>query len=653
MRRFVRAIARAGQHSDAWPIALVLVAVLVPAVFLLWFMSAAMRNEHFAARQALADAYRVQLSGSRERIEGFLNQTTAELEKLAGTKPASAAFARCVQSGLVNSVVLLDEQGRIIYPSQPAAPQTADTELEAKWAQASQVENARKDFAAAARLYGALAAAVTNVNQRGRAIQAQARCLVQAGERDAAARLVNEVLGRKEYDRAVDPQGRLIAANAELMVLELIGDKTAFGTAAHRLKQRLIDYENPALAAPQRRFLMKEFEKSSGAKFPMLAAEELAAQVCEHQTGLKANSSLERAPIPEVWQFATPNRRVVALMRSDKLIARLEMIAISENANADARLTVEPPGTENSAAFVSLGVGDRLPGWRLAVSLKDAGRLDRMAKHRTAIYLWMGVLLLAGMGVLTLLAVRLLRRQMALARLKNDLAATVSHELKTPLASMRVLVDTLLSSEKLNEQTTREYLQLIAQENERLSRLIQNFLTFSRMERNKHTFHFTAMPASEIVEAAVDAVRERFQVPGCRFEAQVGPDLPIVMCDRDALAAALINLLDNAWKYSGDIKHIVLRARRESEKVIFSVQDNGIGIARSDRKRIFQSFYQIDQRLSRAESGCGLGLSIVQFITTAHDGDVSVESDPGRGSTFTICLPAAATGLVRQKEAIA
>jgi signal transduction histidine kinase len=125
------------------------------------------------------------------------------------------------------------------------------------------------------------------------------------------------------------------------------------------------------------------------------------------------------------------------------------------------------------------------------------------------------------------------------------------------------------------------------------------------------------------------------------------------MCDRDALAAALINLLDNAWKYSGDIKHIVLRARRESEKVIFSVQDNGIGIAWSDRKRIFQSFYQIDQRLSRAESGCGLGLSIVQFITTAHDGDVSVESEPGRGSTFTICLPAAAAGSVRQKEAIA
>ena len=130
------------------------------------------------------------------------------------------------------------------------------------------------------------------------------------------------------------------------------------------------------------------------------------------------------------------------------------------------------------------------------------------------------------MGILTLLAVRLLRRQAALARLKNDLAATVSHELKTPLSSMRVLVDTLLDSEKLDDSTVREYLQLIARENERLSRLIQNFLTFSRMERNKYTFHFVPLPARQIVDAAVEAVRERFAAPGCHFEVQVEGDLP-------------------------------------------------------------------------------------------------------------------------------
>ena len=292
----------------------------------------------------------------------------------------------------------------------------------------------------------------------------------------------------------------------------------------------------------------------------------------------------------------------------------------------------------------------RIPGWRLALSLKDEKLFATTTKHRTAVYFWTGILVVAAMGVLTLLAIRLLSRQTALARLKNDLVATVSHELKTPLSSMRVLVDTLLDSEKLEEQTTREYLQLIAQENERLSRLIENFLTFSRMERRKYTFHFRSLPARQIVDATVEAVRERFAAPDCRFEVQVEPELPDIVADADALPTALINLLDNAWKYSDDTKKIILRARAGNGSVAFSVQDNGIGIAPRETERIFQNFHQVDQRLSRKGGGCGLGLSIVRFIVTAHHGSVSVESEPDCGSTFTISLPAASVATKLRKE---
>jgi signal transduction histidine kinase len=217
---------------------------------------------------------------------------------------------------------------------------------------------------------------------------------------------------------------------------------------------------------------------------------------------------------------------------------------------------------------------------------------------------------------------------------------------------MRVFVDTLLNSDKLDEPTTREYLELIARENERLSRLIHNFLTFSRIERNGHTFRFALCPPAEIVASAIEAMHERFQAPGCRLELHVPPDLPVVMADRDAVAAALINLLDNSWKYSGDIKQINVAVRAENGKVLFSVQDNGIGIPPRERTRIFRSFYQVDRRLSRVEGGCGLGLSIVQHIIAAHHGSVSVDSQSGRGSTFTLSIPAAAatTGV---QEAIA
>jgi signal transduction histidine kinase len=193
-----------------------------------------------------------------------------------------------------------------------------------------------------------------------------------------------------------------------------------------------------------------------------------------------------------------------------------------------------------------------LPGWQLAMLL------ERAPQPSIAIYFWTGLLVLGAMAVLTLLAVRVLRREAALARLKNDLVATVSHELKTPLSSMRVLVDTLLDAEKFNEQTTREYLELIARENNRLSRLVENFLTFSRIERNKHLFQLKPVAVRPIIDAAVKAV------PAGHFDLQVKPDLPEIMADPDALGTALINLLENAGKHSENGHPVVVRTMAAS-----------------------------------------------------------------------------------------
>src|SRR5262245_37374 len=526
-------------------------------------MSAAIRNERFAAREKVADAYRGQLSATQKRFEKYWESTLARLERLAGTNSPAAAFPGCVLSGSVDGVVILDEQGRVAYPNTPLGPGTEGPKLEANWTAASQFEYLRKDFTEAAKRYDALAQEVTNVNVVARALQAEVRCLVKAGRKDAAVHLANEVLGAARFDQATDPQGRLVVANAELMVLELTDPGSiAFQLAAQKLKQRLTDYRNPALAAPQRRFLMKELQRRSPERleFPTLAAEELAAQFCNEHPILELASGLQGTPIPGVWQFATSNHRVLALIRVEKLMAGAQPMASLDNSPSDGTILLLPPGVENTAAFVSLPAGSQFPGWRLALALKDEKFLATTMEHRTAMYLWTAALVVAAMSVLTLLTVRLLRRQTALARLKNDLVATVSHELKTPLSAMRVLVDTLVESDQLEEQKTREYLRLIARENERLSRLIENFLTFSRMERRKYTFHFKPLSAREIVETAIEAVRERFAAPGCRFEAQVEPNLPNILADPETMPIALINLLDNAWKYSDDSKVITLRA---------------------------------------------------------------------------------------------
>jgi signal transduction histidine kinase len=295
--------------------------------------------------------------------------------------------------------------------------------------------------------------------------------------------------------------------------------------------------------------------------------------------------------------------------------------------------------TEGSAAEAALLPGTapgQPPEWQIAVPRPDS---TSAAQARAFPYLWVGFLAIAVVAVSSLIAGQALRRQWQIARLKTDLVAAVSHELKTPISSVRLLVDTLLEDEKPDATKTREYLELIARENLRLSRVIDNFLTFSRLERNRQKFEFGVTRPDAVVEGALESARERMEA--CHLEVRVADGLPAVRADEDALVTVLLNLLDNAWKYTPGEKRIGVRAYREKGRVVFAVEDNGIGIAARERKKIFRRFYQVDRRLARESGGCGLGLSIVEFIVRAHGGSIDVKSQPGRGSTFSVAIPEA------------
>jgi signal transduction histidine kinase len=237
-----------------------------------------------------------------------------------------------------------------------------------------------------------------------------------------------------------------------------------------------------------------------------------------------------------------------------------------------------------------------------------------------------------------LMTAQAIGKQIKINKLKNDFIATVSHELKTPLASMRVLVDTLLEGSYRDQQQVTEYLELVSKENERLTGLIDNFLTFSRMERNKQAFAMARTSPAAIARDAAEAVKTKFSKGKCRFEVNIPDDLPDVTADRDAMVTVLVNLLDNAYKYSYDDKQIELSVSSEDGSVCFCVSDNGAGMPRRSVKKIFNRFYQVDRSLARRAEGCGLGLSIAKFIVDAHKGTISVESKSGEGSTFTIRL---------------
>ena len=435
--------------------------------------------------------------------------------------------------------------------------------------------------------------------------------------------------------------------NAELMAIELLQSAPSSSPLvqelAERLKTQLLDYDHFSMPASQRRFLMRQLQAlfPNQFQFPILAAEDLAAEYLETARTIPRDAGLMPTPLAGVWRLASNGGRVITLHRMPNLLARFRNWGSSQMLPADVTVVFRPPGEATDKFFLSMPAGSQLPGWRLALSLKDEHPFDVAAGQRIASDVWIGALVLASVAVLAMLVLRLVRRQMALTQLRNDLVANVTHELKTPLSSMRLLVETLLNSPKLDEQTAREYLQLIATENLRLSRLIDNFLTFSRIERNKYTFKFNPVSAGEILAAAKAAVQDRFNIPGSRLELQSPPTLPSVVADADALVTALINLLDNAYKYSGDNKQVTLSASVHNGSVSFAVKDNGIGLSPRETKRIFKRFYQVDQRMSRPVGGCGLGLSIVKFIVSAHHGQIKVEIEPTRGSTFTLVLPAA------------
>jgi signal transduction histidine kinase len=294
-----------------------------------------------------------------------------------------------------------------------------------------------------------------------------------------------------------------------------------------------------------------------------------------------------------------------------------------------------PDEGANDEAFT---IGPAMPGWQASFTVLDTGILESAAQARTRVYVWTAV---AGIGLFALLGVALAygyRRQVTLARLQTDTVAAISHELRTPLASMRLLVDGLLRDRELDVSKTREYLQLMSTENGRLTRLIDNVLAFSRLERGRRTLAFSETNPADVVRTAVAAMRER-TAAGVDIRIDVAPDLPPLQADADALVTALLNLLDNAYKYTPGDRRIGVTASCQNGCVLMAVDDNGIGIPPRERTRIFRRFYRVDRRLSRDTAGVGLGLSIVRDIVGAHGGSVDVISEPGAGSTFIMRLP--------------
>ncbi|MBI2389437.1 MAG: HAMP domain-containing histidine kinase [Deltaproteobacteria bacterium] len=257
----------------------------------------------------------------------------------------------------------------------------------------------------------------------------------------------------------------------------------------------------------------------------------------------------------------------------------------------------------------------------------------------------LGILVLVFVGLLatgTTLVWVFIAKETGLSQLQTDFVSKVSHELRTPLTSIRMFVDTLRLRRASNPVQMDECLDLLARETVRLTERIDQLLEWGRMEAGRRIYDLRPDDIGDVVREALEHFAPLQLQGDAEVRVRIDPDAPRVLVDRPAMVMAILNLLSNAYKYGGHPREIDVEVEKvdAGHAVEIRVRDNGEGIPRAEHKRIFQKFYRRDDRLSRKQEGSGLGLSIVTHVARGHRGEVRLDSEPGKGSTFILELPA-------------
>jgi two-component system phosphate regulon sensor histidine kinase PhoR len=296
-------------------------------------------------------------------------------------------------------------------------------------------------------------------------------------------------------------------------------------------------------------------------------------------------------------------------------------------------------------------VGVRIPttlyNWRMQVSPAAGEEIAQSVQNRKTLELVFVTLscVVIVAGAFTILFAA--QKERRLNALKTDFVANVSHELKTPLALVRMFGEMLQSGRVASEEKRKEYLDIIVNESERLSSLIENVLDFARVERGRGSYEFAEGDVGVVVARAAQVLKYRAEREHTRFDVQIENQLPECRIDDRALQLAVINLIDNAIKYgrpetdSGSAV-VKISAQQQDGNIVIRVQDHGPGIARTERERIFERFVRGTKTADKdgvPVRGSGIGLALVKHIAESHGGTAHVESEVGKGSTFILAIP--------------
>ncbi|MFC1475607.1 ATP-binding protein [Candidatus Zixiibacteriota bacterium] len=279
------------------------------------------------------------------------------------------------------------------------------------------------------------------------------------------------------------------------------------------------------------------------------------------------------------------------------------------------------------------------PPWSIELYQQDPEFFEGLLQSRRSNYVYFLALILGVLAFGVFFTMRMMSREIRLAKLKSDFVSTVSHEFRSPLTSIRQLAEMLVGGRVPSEERRQHYYQVILEQSERLSHLVTNILDLDRIEDGIKELKYELVDLSRLLEDIVAKMQQQSRHEGYVITLDIPHRLPAIRLDPSAITQVMDNLIDNSIKYSGNSKDVTVRAHAESGNVIIAVKDYGLGIKKEEIGKIFERFYRGGDELTRSVKGSGLGLALVQQLVHAHQGTVAAQSEPGQGTVFSIKLP--------------
>ncbi len=400
-----------------------------------------------------------------------------------------------------------------------------------------------------------------------------------------------------------------------------------------------------AVLAGAPRLLDDEAVVAHLARLAQRAAAGRAAHAAIEEGALSAVVSLQRMPDGRVIVFVVDDEKLDAALRTRSTVAFTMGVRVAGRGDEPVpgaaerllELVRDKETTPGPEELVTRTLQPPFERYTLVVASTSGPVYITMIAYIVLLVVFLATLIT---GVV--ITARLIFLETRISRLKTDFVSHMSHELRTPLTSIRMFIETLKMGRATPEEQA-ECLQLLAKETERLSEMIERVLGYARLRAGRRIFQPAAVPVKDAVEQALDAFKAQTMSDGAdlALHTEVDGELPAVHVDREAFVEALLNLVSNAYKYSGPKKEITVFARPAKKKgrVIVGVKDNGPGLPKQEHSRVFDRFYQAGGLLSSTkQAGSGLGLAITRAIVEGNGGKIHVESEPGKGAVFFIEL---------------